>query len=691
MANIDDLLIVIDASTEALRTELNRANSEVSRFAANTNRNLNDVNTKFDSLTRTIGGARTIIAGFFAGVSIQGALQLGRAALEYGDNLERLAEQANLGVEELQSLRQVFRKLEVDGESFEKILDKLVVAMGDVTNGAETSATKALDRLGVSADILSGKIATTDQLMLAIAKAFEGIPDPAQRAAVAADLVGSKLGADLAAALGIGTKALQDMILAAKEGGSVLSEELVAELAAANEEIDRFKEYAGAKFAIGIGSIIRNVREKMPELRRALETGASPTTMGFMTLVSAFTPADGPPKNVMKGAIPEAGYDPKTGTFTGLEAKVRPRKVETEGEQREREKREAEAKSKAEQAAEEAARKAKQRADQEAREAARRWDETIDRAMRADREEKSRLEEIASKRRSLADLAVQGQIDVLRAQAAGTEDLEARALLEAEIVRRSIDAQIAEYQRLAKETPEIAAEAASVISQLELRKGIEVAAALAEPQRRRLADLRSFAEQVAAVGTSALEDFVIEGGDVDDAIKALIVDFGRLAVRLIALKPIADGVAQAIAGIGAGGGGGGFLGFLSSIGGSIAGVLGARGKTVSSAGTSAPIRGIDGLPGRASGGPVTAGRAYMVGEEGPEPFIPHTNGTILPADFVQRMTGSGVNLTINAPGATAETVSMIRRELLNAAPALISAAQTATMRAASRPSLPGRS
>jgi hypothetical protein len=34
--------------------------------------------------------------------------------------------------------------------------------------------------------------------------------------------------------------------------------------------------------------------------------------------------------------------------------------------------------------------------------------------------------------------------------------------------------------------------------------------------------------------------------------------------------------------------------------------------------------------GRASGGPVSAGTAYMVGERGPEPFIPGTAGTIIP-------------------------------------------------------------
>lgn len=40
------------------------------------------------------------------------------------------------------------------------------------------------------------------------------------------------------------------------------------------------------------------------------------------------------------------------------------------------------------------------------------------------------------------------------------------------------------------------------------------------------------------------------------------------------------------------------------------------------------------LPGRATGGPVQAGRAYMVGEKGPEPFIPGTSGTVLPNSFM---------------------------------------------------------
>lgn len=47
------------------------------------------------------------------------------------------------------------------------------------------------------------------------------------------------------------------------------------------------------------------------------------------------------------------------------------------------------------------------------------------------------------------------------------------------------------------------------------------------------------------------------------------------------------------------------------------------------------------LPGRASGGPVTAGRAYMVGEKGPELFVPSNSGSIVPNNRLGATGGGG--------------------------------------------------
>jgi hypothetical protein len=68
------------------------------------------------------------------------------------------------------------------------------------------------------------------------------------------------------------------------------------------------------------------------------------------------------------------------------------------------------------------------------------------------------------------------------------------------------------------------------------------------------------------------------------------------------------------------------------------------------------------LPGRASGGPVTAGQAYVVGEKRPELFVPSTSGTIVPnlAGLSHANSNGGTHVTyapqIDARGADTAAV-----------------------------------
>jgi tape measure domain-containing protein len=59
------------------------------------------------------------------------------------------------------------------------------------------------------------------------------------------------------------------------------------------------------------------------------------------------------------------------------------------------------------------------------------------------------------------------------------------------------------------------------------------------------------------------------------------------------------------------------------------------------------------LPGRAKGGPVSSGQTYMVGERGPELFVPGRSGTIVAND---KMGGGGTNVVVNvdAKGSSVE-------------------------------------
>ena len=103
--------------------------------------------------------------------------------------------------------------------------------------------------------------------------------------------------------------------------------------------------------------------------------------------------------------------------------------------------------------------------------------------------------------------------------------------------------------------------------------------------------------------------------------------FGDL--RVVALGAIAD-IAQQATGLfgGSASGGGSSAGGLANLLGSLAG-----------------------LPGRATGGPVSPGQAYMVGERGPELFVPTSAGSIANNASLNGGGARTVNVSVNLAGA----------------------------------------
>jgi hypothetical protein len=91
---------------------------------------------------------------------------------------------------------------------------------------------------------------------------------------------------------------------------------------------------------------------------------------------------------------------------------------------------------------------------------------------------------------------------------------------------------------------------------------------------------------------------------------------------------------------------------------------------------------------RANGGQVNAGRTYLVGERGPELFSPATNGQIVSND---NMRGGGMVINVDARGSSdPEAVrQQVERGILEAAPAIVAAAQQRTITTLRRPKLAG--
>jgi hypothetical protein len=97
-------------------------------------------------------------------------------------------------------------------------------------------------------------------------------------------------------------------------------------------------------------------------------------------------------------------------------------------------------------------------------------------------------------------------------------------------------------------------------------------------------------------------------------------------------------------------------------------------------------------PGKAIGGSVGKNKPYMVGEQGPELFIPGGSGTIIPnRNLSSNGGGSNFNISVDARGSNdpAAVRAQVQQGILEAAPAIIAAAESRTISNLRRPRLGG--
>ena len=139
------------------------------------------------------------------------------------------------------------------------------------------------------------------------------------------------------------------------------------------------------------------------------------------------------------------------------------------------------------------------------------------------------------------------------------------------------------------------------------------------------ADTTAFARDVAAM-RSELEGPLATGAGragrlIENSLARAVTSgkFGFDELKKVALSAMSEIAAASLRGLFQTTGGAGAGGLMASLGASLLG-----------------------LPGRATGGPVSQGRPYLVGERGPELFVPSAAGRVEPL----RSTGKDVRVSI---------------------------------------------
>jgi tape measure domain-containing protein len=131
--------------------------------------------------------------------------------------------------------------------------------------------------------------------------------------------------------------------------------------------------------------------------------------------------------------------------------------------------------------------------------------------------------------------------------------------------------------------------------------------------------------------SSAFEDAIVKGEKFSSVLEGLLQDITRILARKVITEPLGNAVSAGLSGIS-------FDSLFTDVGSWLGGLF------------------------RAEGGPVTAGQPYVVGERGPEWFVPRQAGTVLPNGVAPGGGGPTIHtsIAIDARGADAGVEARLR-------------------------------
>lgn len=236
------------------------------RAVAQTQTSVASIEANFNKLKN----AAQIVAGALALDAAAGAA--GRA-LDYASSLGEVAQQLGITTKDLQVYRFAATQAGIQQEVMDKALAKLTVTLGQARDGAKgpAEAFRELSRLA-GRDIVSSAQSAGDAIPM-IAEALGKVSDPAKRARLEVELFG-KAGQKLDTLLANGRGQIDELRNAAMRLGVVLDDRLINQADEAADKLAAMKQVLEAQIA-------RTVAENAD----SLVTLAN----GLMTLTSAIT------------------------------------------------------------------------------------------------------------------------------------------------------------------------------------------------------------------------------------------------------------------------------------------------------------------------------------------------------------------------------------------------------------------
>lgn len=623
--------VLLAAQDRELVKAVNRAVKKIENYEKRTRGNLDKSNRHWKKHSTQVkassGRIEKAVAGIGAAIGALSGLRKLTALREVFDEIGKTSIAVGATTDELQKLQYALEITGVSGARAEKIYAKIAQNAVYASQGLATY-TRIFDYFGVQVRDHEGKLKSNHDLLLELADAYAGAKDQGEAFGYLTQLLGARM-ARVAVLLKEGSSGIKALEKQAEESGAVVNEKFIAEMQVLNDELTLTKKRIMtdlAEPALAAAKAINKLYMGFKNLSETMER----TFRGVKAIPYAFKDMAGFLGHTFGGmdSFGGDGSGPRYGTY--------------------------------------------------------KWGQTGP-------------ESTASKTSvTLPEIGVTASVppNLKAAEDFFMSDKQARSGMHA----RDIEPRIRAIKKInevieAGKTPaqrrnELEQQAQELlksgsISALQYAEAMKALAA-AKEQDNEQTDMYSEAieqmtNRIENGFENAIQSIITGSGNVKDAVRGMASSVISELTRIMISKPLAGGIANAIAAaFGASSGGGG--GLLGSFLGGVSSLFGG-GSIWSGGGAAATNAGPVML--RAGGGPVTRNQPYVVGEKGPELFYPGQSGMIYPNSMTHGQQG-GFTLVQNI-NIDSTDGSGVSRALEDAFPEWVEAAKSEVMGSMTRP------
>jgi phage host-nuclease inhibitor protein Gam len=241
MAQVSGIQVRFSGDTSNLEKSVGRAQGAISNFAK--------------------GAAASLAAALSVGMFVSA----GKAALQYADNIGKMAQKVGMTTEELSKLNYAAKLSDVS-------LSELQVGVQQLSKNMEAGS-DGLEALGIRATDASGNLRSTNEVMLEVAEAFAGMEDGAGKTAIAMNIFG-RSGAQLIPMLNSGRRGLKDMGEEAQRLNRVISDDAAKSAERFNDNMTRLSEAMDGLVKEIIDPVIPTLIELTEKLLELIKAGS---------------------------------------------------------------------------------------------------------------------------------------------------------------------------------------------------------------------------------------------------------------------------------------------------------------------------------------------------------------------------------------------------------------------------------